>query len=99
MHQLTLKQRIFLREYISSRGNATKAAMVAYDIRSRNTAGVVGFENLRKPKIVKIVKQIIGDNHLSDSFISFRLRSVTENTDTAKEMLDAIDLYLRLTGR
>ncbi len=99
MDQLTFRQRIFIREYILSKGNASKAATMAYNVKNRNVAGVIGSENLRKPKMMRIVKQIIEDNNYSDLFIATRLRLITENTDSSKEMLDAFSLYLRLTGR
>lgn len=46
--KLTLKQQRFADEYIIS-GNATQAAIKAG--YSKRTAGVIGDENLRKPKI------------------------------------------------
>lgn len=45
--ELTLKQRKWLSVYLSC-GNATEAAMQAYDTDDRDSAGVIGYENLRK---------------------------------------------------
>lgn len=47
MRDLTLKQRRWLEEYIKT-GNATEAAMQAYQVTSRGSAGQIGWENLKK---------------------------------------------------
>jgi hypothetical protein len=46
---LTLKQSKWLKVYIET-GNATEAAMQAYDCCSRESAAVLGHENIRKVK-------------------------------------------------
>ena len=48
--RLTLKQLKFIQIYIETK-NATKAAMTAYRCKNENVAGVLGSENLSKPKI------------------------------------------------
>lgn len=45
--QLTLKQRKWLDVYLQT-GNATEAAMQVYDCKDRNSASVIGTENLAK---------------------------------------------------
>ena len=50
---LTAKQRAFVEEYCKN-GNATQAAIDAgYSVK---TAAVIGYENLRKPKIASIIE-------------------------------------------
>jgi phage terminase small subunit len=44
---LTLKQRKWLSKYLEC-GNATEAALYAYDTTDRETAASIGWENLRK---------------------------------------------------
>lgn len=53
-HKLTGKQRLFIREYLIDL-NATQAAIRAG--YSEKTAYIIGHENLRKPKIVKILSE------------------------------------------
>mgnify|MGYP001559778143 CR=1 FL=1 len=48
---LTLKQKKFLKVYFET-GNATKAALEAYDTDDPNTASVIGAENLVKLRSV-----------------------------------------------
>lgn len=47
MTDLTIKQRTWLKLYLEL-GNATEAAMQVYDCKDRDSAGVIGYENLRK---------------------------------------------------
>lgn len=44
---LTLKQRKWLKVYLEC-GNATEAAMQSYDCKDRNSASLIGYENIRK---------------------------------------------------
>lgn len=50
MTKLTKKQENFCTEYLEI-GNATEAAQRTYDVKNRQTANVVGAENLAKPCI------------------------------------------------
>ena len=43
----TLKQRLWLGIYLKT-GNATEAAVQVYDVKDRNSASQIGWENLRK---------------------------------------------------
>lgn len=52
--KLTKKQEVFVREYLID-GNGTRAAIAAG--YSKATAGVMAFENLRKPQIASLVRQ------------------------------------------
>ena len=51
--ELTLKQKKFLKLYFET-GNATKAALGAYDTEDPKTAGEIGSQNLAKLKDVLI---------------------------------------------
>ena len=51
---MTPKQQAFVREYILS-GNASQAAIKAG--YSEQTAGNIGFENLRKPEIAEAIRK------------------------------------------
>lgn len=48
--KLTPKQAKFVKEYVKE-GNATKAALKAYDVKNEHTANTIGAENLAKPGI------------------------------------------------
>ena len=53
---LTVKQRLFVREYLLDL-NATQAAIRAG--YSRHTASEIGYENLRKPKIMSAIEEAL----------------------------------------
>lgn len=56
--KLTPKQKIFVEEYVKNKGNATQAALKAYDTEDYKTAQNIGSENLSKPIIRTITEQL-----------------------------------------
>lgn len=59
---LTAKQQLFVTEYIKLR-NATKAARAAG--YSKDSAHIIGWENLRKPEIAKAIQQHFAEAAMS----------------------------------
>lgn len=57
MEELTKKQKVFVKEYAKT-DNGTQSALKAYDTDDENTAGAIASENLRKPKIVAVLKSL-----------------------------------------
>lgn len=55
--ELTKKEKGFVKDYIDT-GNGTQAALNNYDTESENTAAVIAYDNLRKPKIQNAIKSI-----------------------------------------
>jgi phage terminase small subunit len=56
--KLTPKQKVFVDEYVKNKGNATQAALKAYDTDDYQTAASIGEENLKKPEIRTITEQL-----------------------------------------
>lgn len=52
---LTKKEAGFVADYLKT-GNGTVAALRNYDTKDENVAGVIAYENLRKPKISERIK-------------------------------------------
>lgn len=79
MANLTLKQIAFADEYIINGGNATQAAIKAG--YSKKTAETIGFENLRKPKIVE--------------YIASKVRPIVEKReiDIQAQLNSLLDIY------
>jgi len=77
MDGLTLKQRIFVKEYIEHR-NGVKAALIAYDTGDYNTAGMIASENLKKPKIVEVLNLILNQEALTEEFLVKRLKQIIQ---------------------
>ena len=110
---LTIKQRKWLVVYMDT-GNATEAAMQIYDCENRETASVIGSENLVKLK--GKFSDVMDMAGLSDEFLAMKLREGmdAEKVEIAKhqgKILDEktyidyptrksyIDLALRAKGR
>lgn len=74
---MTLKQRQFVKKYIENNGNATQAAIEAYDVNNRHTAESIGSENLRKPEVQREIEIALERAGLSDNYISEILRKAT----------------------
>lgn len=64
--KLTLKQRLFVKEYIKNKGNATESAMSVYDVKTRAVAGAIGNENLQKPYLKEYINQQLDSAGLTD---------------------------------
>lgn len=93
MKSLTLKQRIFVSAYLNNFGNATQAARLAYKCDS-NTAGVIGYQNLRKLNIRLAIDEILDKAGLSDEAQVQKLK----NSFLASNNVKAIELVFKLRG-
>lgn len=90
---LTLKQTIFIKAYFESLGNATFAAQVAYQC-NLNTAGVIGYQNLRKLKIREEIDRILASAELNNEWVATKLR----NNLLSRRSLSSIKTVLKLKG-
>lgn len=71
---LTVKEQLFVNAYLGQAGyNATEAARVAGYKGNDNTLGVVGFDNLRKPKIAALVLERLNEAAMSANEVLARL--------------------------
>lgn len=71
----TLKQQRFVNEYLET-GNATEAAMRAYNPQSRATARVIGSENLTKPNIRDLIDNTLIEEGLTVGLV---IRALVED--------------------
>lgn len=80
---LTLKQRLFVQEYVET-SNGTQSALKVYATKDENTASVMAWENLRKPNIQKAVSEYIGILAGKNFVLSkmYRLASNAKSQDT-----------------
>ena len=74
---LTIKQRKWLEVYISS-GNATEAAMQAYDCKDRDSARAMGSENLAKLNI----SEFLEESGLTDKLLVDKLKEGLDSNRT-----------------
>lgn len=67
--KLTIKQRKWLKLYLEC-GNATEAAMQIYDCKNRESAAIIGFENIRKLNYEDFLEEAgITDNLLQQKIL------------------------------
>ena len=81
----TMKQKIFVKEYVESNGNGTRAALKAYDIeknksieRVENVAAVIAVENLRKPQIKTLMEEALESVGLTKDKIAKGIEDITK---------------------
>ena len=84
----TLKQQRFVNEYLEV-GNATEAAMRAYNPQNRATARVIGSENLTKPNIRDLIDNTLIKEGLTAGFVIHALVEDIQSkpTDRIHELL------------
>ena len=92
---MTDKQKIFCEKYIQC-WNATQAARQAGYSGDENTLGVIGYENLRKPKIKDYIDKRINDVSMSTNEVLQRLtewgRGTVEPFLTTNDNSEALSL-------
>ena len=100
--KLSVKQKKFVKAYAENGGNATEAALDTYDVKSREVAKSLGYENLQKPNIAnEVEKALLANGQDMDSIIG-TLREATlsglgekaSNADTLK----GVDMLLKLAN-
>lgn len=65
---LTKKEHGFVKDYLET-GNGTQAALKNYDTEDPNTAGVIAHENLRKPKIARLIREALSEDLLIENHL------------------------------
>jgi phage terminase small subunit len=93
---MTCKQKNFVEEYLANGGNATRAALKAFDCKDERSAAAVGKEYLRKPQIVAELasrRSEIVQNQENETNISVQwvLDSLKANHDRAMELVEVYD--------
>ena len=103
--KLTIKQKTFVSEYLKT-GNATEAARRAGYKGNDNTLGQVGNENLRKPKVLELIKSKEAERSKRlELEEDFELKAAKEIYDKAMKILDfksantAIQTIAKIRGK
>ena len=103
--KLTIKQQTFVAEYLKT-GNTTEAARRAGYKGNDNTLAQVGNENLRKPKVVELIKSKETERSKRlELEEDFELKAAKEIYDKSMEMLDfksantAIQTIAKIRGK
>src|SRR5439155_980445 len=99
---LTVKQRKFVKHYVES-GNATQAALAAYNTADPHTASAIAAETLENPGVQQAVAELLDANGLSDGKllgIHARFLTLHASPDPQEKALalKALDMAYRLKG-
>ena len=94
---MTLKQKTFVKRYIEYNGNATETVRNVYDVKSNNSAAVIGSRLLRNVKVIREINSISEAEKDFPMLIVELLKNVLQN-GTGKEQVEAIKIDLKLHG-
>lgn len=93
--KLTVKQAKFVKEYISSNGNATQAAAKSYDTTDYATQRMIGCDNLTKPNVIFEIRQAAADLNLTPKRVLSRLNHILDDDD---KVVAAANVIINMTG-
>lgn len=93
---MTIKQRLFIQRYLKY-GNATRAAFDTYNVKKRNSAGVIGSRLLRNVKVIEEINSISEAEKEFPVLIVDLLKDVLKNGN-GKDKVEAIKIGMRLHG-
>lgn len=94
---MTLKQQIFIKKYIEFNGNATKAVLEIYNVKNKNSAGVIGSRLLRNVKVLNEINNII---KADKSFLPYMIDELKKLIDNSVGLprAEALKLAFKLLG-
>ncbi len=99
-NRLTVKQKLFVNEYIKTK-NGTKAAMRVYDVKNKNTAKVIASQNLTKTNIRESIEKCLqaqGYNPRSSVQTLIEIQDMPSNKHSSSDRIRASELLLKLSG-
>jgi hypothetical protein len=105
---LNHKERVFVHEYVSNKGNATEAALVAYRCKDRESAGTIGSRLLHRVAVQSAIDIAMKKKGVGDigEYIESKTTTIIESgtTDkklastTVKDAMDGLRLLTKLKG-
>ena len=97
VHKLSHKQRLFIQQYLQNNGNATRAALNAYNVKNTNSAGAIGCRLLRNVKVQEAISRSFeGEGSVLSRAVSL-LAHVSDH-GTPHDQLKACQVVLKLYG-
>lgn len=94
MDKLTKKQQGFVKDYVET-DNGTQAVLNNYDTKDENVAGVIAHENLRKPKIAKVIESLA--ERITDDELLLKHKEFL-NSERQEIGIKALDMGYKLKG-
>lgn len=91
-----MKQKLFVDYYLKF-GNATEAASRVYNVKKRNTAAQIGYENLRKPEVMQVIQGYFERIDRAPFYVAEAFVDVLKN-GTISQKLNASIAYFKIMG-
>ena len=99
---LTYKQKAFVKEYIKTKGNGTKAALRVYGTTSKDTAKSIASDNLEKPAIKAELAKLLRRDDRNLERITGNVAGIANEQPikgySGSEILEANKTLLKLHG-
>lgn len=96
--RLTGQEQVFVEEYIRNRGNATKAAAVAYNTTNDKSAASLGHRTLERNRIQEALAVYAGTEHISEAEFWNELKRCLIQNDSWSTKINALKLYAEVSG-
>lgn len=103
--KLTLKQKLFCKYYLETRGNATEAVIRAgYKVDGkdgkpdRTLAKSIGSENLTKPYLREHIDELLEAKGFNDESVKLEHLRLISQSDNLSVKARAIDIYYKVKG-
>lgn len=97
-YQLTLKEQMFCKLYLETKGNGTEAAYQVYKCKNRMVAAAVAYEYLRKPQIVAYVNALLEQYGFNDDNVTKQHLFTLNQYGDLNAKNKAIDMFYKLKG-
>ena len=85
----TLKQVLFAKEYVRSKGNGTRSALKVYNTKNYESAHAIAKENLQKLPVLRQVEKELEAVGLSSNFTDTSLRKLIEAAEQNYDQANA----------
>lgn len=100
--RLTTKQKMFVAEYVKTKGHGQKAALRVYDTKDKHVAEQIAYKNLKQPTVQQELKRALERSNLSIDKITEKLKDVVSAEPvkgyTGSDIMQAINTGLKLHG-
>ena len=94
--ELTVKETIFIKEFVKNGGNKTRAALKAYNTDDYQMAAVIGYKNLMKPRIRNIVEEELERQGITlELAIKPVAKALVATKEVEGETVDDLELQLK----
>lgn len=98
---LSKKEKGFIKDYLET-GNGVQSALNNYDTEDYSTAGVIAHENLKKPKIIKAITELLPDDLLAEKHLKLLNKQqvlITKNEDGEADIIQTGEIDVQAVAK